>query len=113
MFACQCTDEQYLQYPTFKIQIDSNVYMLSKENYIEQIAGNCVFKIMHLNFPPNNRFWVMGVTFFHNYYTVFDVDNQRIGFAESTLSSLTNSIQTVPSALSVLGEREMLVAELT
>ena len=48
---------------------------------------------MHLSFPADNRFWVMGLTFFHNYYTVFDVDNARVGFAESTLSSLTGTIQ--------------------
>jgi hypothetical protein len=30
----------------------------------------------------------MGLTFFHNYYTVFDQGNSRIGFAESKLSNL-------------------------
>ena len=34
----------------------------------------------------------MGITFFHNYYTVFDIDNKRIGFAESAYSSIENSI---------------------
>lgn len=47
---------------------------------------------MNLDFPKNNRFWIMGITFFHNYYTVFDMDNQRIGFAESAYSKLENSI---------------------
>lgn len=50
---------------------------------------------MNLNFPANNRFWVMGLTFFHNYYTVFDVDNQRIGFAESKISSQSDIILPV------------------
>ena len=47
---------------------------------------------MNLNFPEDNRFWVMGLTFLHNYYTVFDVENKRIGFAESSLSNINNSI---------------------
>ena len=47
---------------------------------------------MNLHFPEGKKFWVMGLTFFHNYYTVFDVENKRIGLAESKLSELTNSI---------------------
>jgi hypothetical protein len=33
----------------------------------------------------------MGLTFFHNYYTVFDHQHLRVGFAESKLSSLGNN----------------------
>ena len=47
---------------------------------------------MHLAFPENNRFWVMGLTFFHNYYTIFDSDNKRVGITESKLSKFNNSI---------------------
>ncbi len=42
---------------------------------------------MSLDFPPDYRFWVMGITFFHNYYTVFDAENLRMGFAVSKLSN--------------------------
>jgi hypothetical protein len=48
---------------------------------------------MNLEFPPRNEFWVMGLTFFHNYYTVFDVENKRIGMAESAISEFRNSIK--------------------
>jgi hypothetical protein len=47
---------------------------------------------MNLNFPESRKFWVMGLTFFHNYYTVFDVENKRIGLAESAISDFKNSI---------------------
>jgi len=47
---------------------------------------------MSLDFNKYVRFWILGVTFFHNYYTVFDIDNKRIGFAESIESAVKDSI---------------------
>jgi hypothetical protein len=52
---------------------------------------------MSLDFPPSTRFWVMGITFFQNYYTVFDAENKRMGFAPSKLSSnIPDTIETIP-----------------
>jgi len=93
LFTCDCTYEQFLDYPDFKIQLDNTVYFITRDNYIQYMQNDkCVFKIMHLRFSPSNRFWIMGLTFFHNYYTVFDIDNKRIGFAESILSDFKESI---------------------
>ena len=30
---------------------------------------------------PDLGMWVLGTTFLRNYYTVFDMENQRVGFA--------------------------------
>ncbi len=76
------------------------MYFLTKENYINRQMNKCVFKIMHMQFPQNKGFWVMGITFFHNYYTVFDVDNLRVGIAKSVLSPLKNSIVSLNEKLS-------------
>jgi len=40
---------------------------------------------MRLDFPKHNRFWVLGLTFLQNYYAVFDVENKRVGLAQSKL----------------------------
>jgi hypothetical protein len=32
---------------------------------------------------PHKDFWILGINFFNNYYTVFDYENMRIGFAKS------------------------------
>jgi hypothetical protein len=32
---------------------------------------------------PNRPYWILGLNFFQNYYTVFDYENNSIGFAPS------------------------------
>jgi hypothetical protein len=36
---------------------------------------------MTMDFGINTGFWILGDNFMENYYTIFDVDNQRVGFA--------------------------------
>ncbi|CDW90538.1 eukaryotic aspartyl protease family protein [Stylonychia lemnae] len=93
LFTCQCSDEQYeTDFKDIKVQIEGVQYVISKQNYIIKIGNSCIFKIMSLDFGSYARFWILGITFFHNYYTVFDIDNKRIGFAESSASQVYNSI---------------------
>lgn len=96
LFTCDCSVNEYMNFPDIKVQIDSSIYTITKENYIARSAGKCVFKIMHLKFGAaiERRFWIMGLTFFHNYYVAFDVENSRIGFSVSNLV-LANQLQHV------------------
>lgn len=66
---------------------------MNKENYImrDRARNQCIIKIMSLDFPAHRKFWILGLNFFHNYYTVFDMDNKRVGFAESTYSKLNSN----------------------
>ena len=86
LYSCFCDDSEFADFPDIKVQIDNSFYLLTKENYIDRTNKVCYFKLMSLDFPPSTRFWVMGVTFFHNYYTVFDAQNKRMGFAPSKLA---------------------------
>jgi hypothetical protein len=65
-------------------------YLITPKDYIERSDDQCLFKIMTLDMDGDHAFWIMGITFFQNYYAVFDVTNQRVGFAESKLSSLSH-----------------------
>ena len=87
LYGCFCDDDEFAAYPDINVQIDNSFYVLTKDNYIDRSNKMCYFKLMSLDFPPTFRFWVMGITFFHNYYTVFDSDNMRMGFAPSKLAS--------------------------
>jgi len=49
--------------------------------------NTCLFKVVGLVLPPSNKMWVLGLSFFHNYYTVFDLEKKRVGFVESLLAN--------------------------
>lgn len=96
LYICSCGDDaDFAQYPNLDFNIDGKVYTMTKENYVERQGGMCVFKIMSMDFSYQEPFWIMGLTFFHNYYTVFDQGNSRIGFAESKLSNIPSKFDVV------------------
>ena len=66
------------------------IYTLAPPNYIDRTMNLCMFKVMTMDMSGDQAYWIMGLTFFQNYYTVFDLGNQRIGFAESKISQLAN-----------------------
>ncbi len=64
---------------TFKI--DNVKYIIPRNGWVERTdEGQCVIKFMH---APNRPYWILGLNFFQNYYTVFDYENNAIGFAPS------------------------------
>lgn len=65
---------------------NSASYTLTPENYVlrNNALNRCEFKLMSLTFPSGmTPVWIMGLTFMHNYYTIFDPQTLRVGFAES------------------------------
>lgn len=35
---------------------------------------------MTMDFAEGSGFWILGDNFLSNYYTIFDMDNSRVGF---------------------------------
>lgn len=82
---CSCPDsDKKNQWPDFRIEIDGKVYFMPFENYVQKqsIWGfeKCILKVMTSKMLP---FYIMGLNFFENYYTVYDKEDKRVGFSIS------------------------------
>jgi len=77
---CQCPDAGKDAFPDLHYNMDGESYFIPKGSYMLQSGNKCYLKIMH---HPTLPFHIMGLNFFQNYYTVFDQEKKRVGFAPS------------------------------
>jgi hypothetical protein len=77
---CQCGDEGTDAWPDLEYLINGQKFYLPSDSYLLKERDTCYMKIMH---HPKLPFYIMGLNFFHQYYTVFDQEERRLGFAPS------------------------------
>ncbi|KAI1714281.1 eukaryotic aspartyl protease domain-containing protein [Ditylenchus destructor] len=66
--------------------------LISKDDTYDDIAlpeGYCMVGVSNMDLQDKSfeKTWSIGMTFLYNYCAVFDIQNQRIGFAESVTKS--------------------------
>ncbi|KAH8266767.1 hypothetical protein KR026_010501 [Drosophila bipectinata] len=64
-------------WPTLNFRISGVSFKVPPQNYILQEGAYCTLAIV----SSNQEFWILGDVFLGLYYTIFDVGNQRLGFA--------------------------------
>lgn len=70
-------ESTYAQMPNLQFIIEGVTYTIPPASYIGYQSGMCTLKIMTNKRDKN--FITLGLNFFENYYTVFDVGEKRIG----------------------------------
>lgn len=69
--------------PDITWTIDGVDYTVPGPKLVIQTAGMCLFAMMGMDFPKPGPQWILGDVFMREYYTVFDYENEKIGFAKA------------------------------
>ena len=88
VFHCKCNSSYQETFPTFKFSINNgeNHLTISPDDYTTlDFSGNIstdssAYCIIYISLNYGNDYWILGNNFINNFYTIFDIENSRLGF---------------------------------
>lgn len=70
--------------PDMTITLGDKPFVLKASDYVLDMGGSCVSAFMGFDIPaPVGPLWIVGDAFLRSYYSIYDLDNDRIGFAKA------------------------------
>ncbi|GMH46902.1 hypothetical protein TrRE_jg12415, partial [Triparma retinervis] len=73
--------------PDVEISIGGKSYTVESQNLVLADGPICILLMLGMDLSDVGLGWILGDVFMRKYYTVFDMDNERIGIALATNSS--------------------------
>jgi len=68
--------------PNLAFVLGGTDFVLTPTQYTLNVEGMCLFAFVGIDIPaPAGPLWIMGDVYIRQYYTVFDWQNQQLGFA--------------------------------
>lgn len=71
--------------PDFSFQFNGKLFTLKGSDYVLKAQNQCISAFMGFDIPePIGPIWIVGDAFLRKFYTIYDLGNNRVGFAKST-----------------------------
>jgi hypothetical protein len=81
ILVCQCSD--VAEFPVIEFFFNGKGFFVNPDEYVLKDGKNCMVLISSERF----NFWILGDVFLRSYYTIYHMDEGKIGIARSTTSS--------------------------
>lgn len=69
--------------PNMTWTIDGVDYTVPGSKLVIESGSMCLFAMMGMDFPEPGPQWILGDVFMREFYTVFDYENKKVGFAKA------------------------------
>ncbi|KAJ2800371.1 aspartic proteinase precursor [Coemansia helicoidea] len=69
--------------PSLSLTFGGVKYTLDAKDYVIEVPGQCISGFMGMDTPDSGEVWIIGDIFLRKFYTVYDLGNNRIGFAKA------------------------------
>ena len=69
--------------PDMAWTINGKDYIVKGKDLVLQSSSMCILALMPMDFPAPGPQWILGDVFMRTYYTVFDYEGERVGFAKA------------------------------